>query len=292
LENRTPKRRFEDLQVNEVSLVDSPAIEVEFLVTKNHTEDSMPKDDETTSETETTKTTVPVTQAAEGPAEAVQKALSHVKDIVSDVTKALSGNKEAATPAPAASEKPAEPAAGGAEKTEVAKTEPKTEPKEGEKPATEDKAVVEGLVTKALDSFTATIETLKAARMTAGRMEKIKSAIDALKMVIEGIGEGESPDTKTPTDAKLESGIKPSTPEPVIKAADLAKVVEDVTKAVVDRVTVALKEIDTNVTKAIDGVKGRVEAIEKARPAPTGDGDGDTAKVTKSQGGSFWGGLV
>jgi hypothetical protein len=93
---RKPKRRFLDLQVDEVSVVDSPANESEFLVAKNLEEVEMGKANEAVDDVER------VSVEASG-GDDVAKALQHVSEIVDNITTTLSKSK---TPPPAKGTKP------------------------------------------------------------------------------------------------------------------------------------------------------------------------------------------
>lgn len=87
------KQRFLDLDVEEISVVDKPAIEVEFLVTKRMEESSMEIQDQDATVTETEKNTdgagvVPVDAPASNEDAAVNKALENVAQMVENIAKA------------------------------------------------------------------------------------------------------------------------------------------------------------------------------------------------------------
>ena len=79
-----PKRRFLKLNVGEVSLVDSPANEVEFLVTKNLEEQVMGEQHETAER-------VVVEQPAGGESD-VATVLKHVNAIVENIATVVKAN--------------------------------------------------------------------------------------------------------------------------------------------------------------------------------------------------------
>lgn len=279
---RAPKRRFVDLQVDEVSLVDTPANEIPFLVTKNHTEDDdMTVKSAPATEEQTTKgaEAVPVTQTETAAPEAVQKALDAVNSIVAKVASLV---EKAA---------PAAPAAAGDKPAEEKPTEKAAEKPAEAAPATAAAAVA--TVTKSAEELMVELsETIqKGARLTPARVEQIKQAIDTLKLVIEGVAQGTSPSTNTPQAANVPSGIQSqlgANEKPVIKAGDV-----DVAEGFA-KLTKAIEGLTESLTKSVETQKAleqRVEQIEKAKPAPSGEGEQGTNTTTKKSTG-MWTGIL
>ena len=300
-----PKRRFLALQVGEVSLVDSPANEVEFLVTKNM-EEAIMKD---ATSPGAGAERVAVEQPAAGD-ESVSKAMEHVNAIVSNiesiVKNATGVSAQAAAPAATvATETQAtdedvekgftslktlltkagmkgDEADAAMEKLKAAGFDPSTKFPMAQKPAKTakalDNAAVESLT---LDTLSDAIT--KAKQFTPERIQKLKDALEILKMVIDGVAVGQSPNSTVPqlTTFPSTSQIETASPAPVIKAAGGEN-------ALVEAIKSALAPVVTTV----QALAGKVEAIEKARPATNSvEGDGSTdAKTTKN--GSMWTGVL
>jgi hypothetical protein len=306
----TPKRRFLKLNVGEVSLVDIPANEVEFLVTKNLEEQVMGEQQETAER-------VVVEQPAGGESD-VASVLKHVNAIVENiatVVKAQSG--QASAPAIVA-------AAGGALETEsdeeadVEKSltealkamgiEPTAEQlakakKAGfdpaqkfpfaKKPRDKEKKTTKAAPKDEVEAFAETALTIeglssmitKAKKFTPGRIEKLKGAVDALKGLLEeidsvpqGTNPGVSPGGSTSFGS---SGVKDLTNGTNVDTSKSAEPsMADVLKAV------------NGLAESVKGLSGKVETIEKARPASASlEGQGGTeSNVKKSS--SIWGGIL
>ena len=130
------------------------------------------------------------------------------------------------------------------------------------------------------------VQVTKAVRMTPARLKQLKGAMDLLKMVIEGIPQGTSPATRTPGGNSFgPSGIKDLTQpseKPVVKSEQLQDALGS------EKILKAIGELGD----AVKGVVGRVDAIEKAAPAPSAlpsEGN-DGAEVPTQK--AFWRGVL
>lgn len=322
---KQPKRRFLGLRVDEVSLVDSPANEVEFLVTKALEDDMAGKGEIATVEHE----------AGEG--ESVAKALEHVENIVKTVMRGgdapeseegtaaaiekarktftpaamlksiglkkedydtamsklqkdfgLDANekfqnmqpplsktaKAAKKPAPAVDDAEDEADGGDDEEAEGEKPNPKAKAKKSE-PALADPV---DMLMSAIQKMHGDIVVEKAKHLTKARVEKLKTMMETLKVMIAEVEEGTQPKgtVEAGNGSTLNtSGIKDlESPmeQPVFKAADIEATVA---KAVKAAVTPLLEEI---------------EAIKKAKPVSNSLEGGETE--TKKAKPSLWGGLL
>lgn len=216
-----------------------------------------------------------VSQAEGQDPEAVQKALEAVNKIVGSVVSLVKAKgkmddeeDDDKGKAPPFKAKKAEE-----------KTEEKPVEKSEEKPAEAAKEEVVKSAEDALLELGTAIQ--KAARLTPARIEKIKEAMETLKLVIEGVEPGTAPSTKTPDGSFGASQVKPVGTEgkPVVKSAEGDSM---------DRIVKALEGLGEEVKKAIGGLTERVDNIEKAKPAPAGEGDSATQKTQKS----IWGGVL
>lgn len=297
------------LNVDEVSVVDSPANEVEFLVTKNL------EDSEMAGKASDEAERVAVEQPASD--EAVSKALEHVSNIVENVAKAfglppaVAGAVAAATPAatPAAAPPVAEVVT--EESTEKAMTmkdlmkavgmkddedtmkrlkaagfDPEQKFPTAKKPADSTKT------TKAVESEDApfTMEGFaelitKAKKFTPGRVASLKSALETLKALMDDIEEipqgtmpGVSPGGSTQFGA---SGVKTLTAGVAKSATDV-----QILEALTNLATVVKSLKDEN--KALET---KIEEVSKARPASESleAAGGTESKVTKS---ALWSGIL
>lgn len=324
------KRRFVGLDTQEVSLVDSPANEVEFLVVKNDTEDQR------------MSATAKKQREAEGgddndESSDVSKALAHVDGIVAKITQLVTKGERPAAPAEGGddsddddsetketdTEKAAKSLksvlakcgmdatmsktvyaslkAAGFDLSSKASAEkgafpfPPKKPKgkagaddeedDDEKPAKTKKSVE--LVDEADAPLTmAMLATAvqKAAAFTPARIKALTDAQEILKLVLEAVTPGTSPDSKVPAVSSHgnQSGIddltKPNTKPsvPTMKSADSDHEVVKLIKSLAG---------------AVDGLVDRVQAIEKARPGSNSVADegGTDSNVQKS---SMWKGVL
>lgn len=286
------KRRFQAVDVEEISLVGTPANETPFYVVKNKkTENPDMAAKATNGGTET------VSLASAPPSDdAVAKCLASVSSIVNNVALLAKGQ-----PAQTQTE-----TTKGEEKSNEAETDPTV-----------------ALLTKAgltKEAAASTVETLKkagialssvvtqtttksekteeesenelaelvagsiskAARFTPARMSQLKNAYEALKLVIEGVEQGAAPATKTPKGTSPGSGIGSQ----IAKGEDGGSLVAAVTQLA----EAVQKSMEINTTKTKE-LADRLEAIEKAKPASDSEGSGTTEeKTTKSK--SLFAGLV
>lgn len=307
---REPKRRFLGLTVGEVSLVDVPANESDFVVLKNQEETDMNAKAQEGTVAKNVAERVAVETGEESSPD-VTKALSHVASIVADIVKAV-------TPTSAATESET-----GTEKGKKAKAPPfGADDDDGDEKSKKGSTVraamkkalgagvpdeaFEGVMTMlkaagldpdekfqnkqppvaksagetAEEQSALTMETLvsaitKAKAFTPDRVAKLKSAAEALKMLLEDVGMGSVPATSTP-------GLKTS---PSSEVAAVGTQGEGVMKALEPLVD-AVKSL----TAKVGELDGKVEAIQKAKPAPEGGGEGGT--VVKTEKSNFWKGAV
>lgn len=303
------KRRFVGLDTEEVSLVDTPANEVEFLVTKNQEDEDMGAQAAQTTNDDAVRVPVEV----EG-GEAVAKALEHVNGIVDKISTMVQASKagEPADDADATDDTEATDdgdtvdtekatlkgvlAAMGMSGDDMKKAMDKLK-KAGfdpnmkfpsakapvSKAAVDDADADEAIVDE--DDQPLTFATLqKAARFTPSRISKIQEAVDALKLVLEAIAPNMSPGTRTPG---VESHSNPNTTrralagqdkKPVMKSADGGELAE------------VLKSLGTAVGKLDE----RLASIEKTRtPTNSVEDDADASDsdaVTTEK--SIWSGLL
>lgn len=307
-----PKRRFLKLKTGEVSLVDSPANEVEFLVTKNLEENVMGEQHGSGAEAERVEV-----EAGSGESD-VAEVMKHVNAIVTNIATIA---KAAAPAAPAVASAPAITAALGAteaadddedetveksiaaalkaagieptdeqmKKMKAAGFDPSQKFPTAKKPAEKTtKAKAEPTAAAAVEETALTIEGLseliqKAKKMTPTRVAQLKSAVEALKGLLEEIDtvpQGTNPGVSPSGGQQFgASGIKVLTEKAAGEPSELMKAVLELSNVVK-----SLAEGQKVVTE-------KVEAIEKARPASASleaQGGTDT-KVAKS---ALWSGIL
>ncbi len=217
-----------------------------------------------------------VSQAEGQDPEAVQKALEAVNKIVSSVVSLVKAKAK-----PMADDDEEEDPKAPPFKAKKAEEEKKPVEKSEEKPV---EKKTEEVVKSAEDALNELGDSIKkAARLTPARIEKIREAMETLKLVIEGVEQGTSPSTKTPDGSFGASQVKPTgtEPKPVVKSEG---------GDAFDRIVKALEGLGDEVKKAIGGLTERVDNIEKAKPAPAGEGEQGTQTKTVSK--SMWGGVI
>jgi len=311
------KRRFVGLSTEEVSLVDAPANEVEFLIVKNQEDPSM-------GATAEKKEAVRVPLEVEGE-DSVTKALEHVNGIVDKIAGLVSTKKETKAPSDGGGDEPKPEEGGGDEseteegdtevETQVEKTSLKAlltkagmdatqmktamaklkaagfDPEQGfpnaKKPLKPEKKVAkadEDEVAEPLTMASLASAVQKAAAFTPQRIKALQSAQEILKLVLEAVTPGTSPDsTVAPVSShgnqsavtELTNPKKKPTVTGTLKAGDGD-----------DAVVSTLKALAGAVDKLVD----RVEAIEKARPASNSLGGDVTDTATKKS--SMWSGVL
>lgn len=303
-----PKRRFLKLKTGEVSLVDSPANEIEFLVTKNLEENVMGEQHGSVS---ADAERVEVEQT--GGESDVASVLKHVNAIVENIASVVKAQSPlASAPAIAAAteteadddsddaevEKSITAAlkAAGIEPTEeqmkkmkAAGFDPSQKFPTAKKPMEKtSKAKAAPAVEAAVEETALTIEGLsglitKAKKFTPGRIEKLKGAVEALKGLLEEIDtvpQGTNPGVSPAGGGQFgASGIKVLTEKAAGEPSDLVKAVTELANVV--------KGLAETTQKTAE----KVESIEKARPASASleaQGGTDT-KVAKS---ALWSGVL
>lgn len=296
------------LNVGEVSLVDSPANEVEFLVTKNLEENVMGEQHQNAAER------VEIEQAAGGESD-VASVLKHVSTIVENIAKAVKAEGgQASVPAivaatPAAADDDEDEAdveksiadalkAAGIEPTEEqmkkmkkAGFDPSQKFPTAKKPLEKTAKAAKPTESETAAETVLTIEGLssliaKAKKFTPTREAALKSAVEALKALLEDISEipqgtnpGVSPSGTTTFGA---SGIKGS-----LTAGDNV----DTSKSKDATMADVLKAVQ-GLAKVVEGLGTEVESIKKARPASESlEAKGGTDTETKKSAG-MWSGLL
>lgn len=269
----TPKRRFLDLSVEEVSIVDSPANEQMFVVIKNLNEEvnSMPgtkeveknaadvvKSDENQ---EPTKVAVEANPATD---EAVAKAMAQVTNLIENISKSF--NQETVKDVETKSSD---------SKSDVSKNEEKPgESEEAETKKNEESASDFADEDSTLAMLSSAIE--KAKGFTPKRQAAFKAAVQALNNLAKELGMQEIP-----------VGSFPATSTPsgtMFGASSITKSLEEYTGTI----TKALGDL-AEVTK---GLNARIEKVEKMSvPSKSVENEGGTdSNVTKSE--SIWKGVI
>lgn len=302
------KRRFVGLDVEEVSLVDSPANQVEFLVTKS-TEDEEMSENGGASETERVMTETLVADDA-----AVTKALEQVSKIVDKIEQIAKGSQQPVPETPSAETSEENVAEVTTDEAEVdveksVETLLKTLGFEGDAFEAAKKKLekagfknpgfkgmkaplaktqkaesiedTDGAVPLTLESFVDAVSKAKA--FTPARVEKLLKLQEIVKELIESIGVGQSPNTNVPTvqTHPNNSQVRPTgTSEPLrVAKSELEGLTEAITKSLEPLV------------ETVKSLSGRVEAIEKARPAGNALPENETDTNVKKNA-NFWSGIL
>jgi len=279
------KQRFVELEVGEVSIVDSPANEKEFAVIKNLNEevgdmadDNVKKSMDEAIEGEAQqdvpeKVSVEVDKATD---EAVAKAMGQVTEMISNISKAVGaatekgGESEAKSEGVEKSEKQ-----DGEESTEAtgdAEVQKDTENADAQE-ASED--VSEDSVEKTLTALAQAVE--KAKRFTPKREAALKVALAQLATLAKELGMTEIP-------------VGASPPVSTPKGAMFGASSTGVSKAL-EELTGKLNEALAGVQETTKRLTERVEKVEGTRmPSKSVDDEGgtDMQKTEKS----FWAGVL
>lgn len=311
----TAARRFLDLDVEEVSLVDTPANEQPFLTAKRKgTEDEMSVANTETQGEASGATVVPV-EVTKAESDVVAAAMAQVTALVDGIAKAAGISEpsaevvekskgqgdvrsvfeqqlknaglasEAITKAMSEFDK----ACGNMESTTKNKDAAADQTATAEQPSTH---TVD-------DSVLATLDTIqKAKAFTPARLAKLAEALETLqKLMMDVIPVGASPKTSTPG---VSQHSNPNTTRAALvgtqKSVDgegdselhntlkaiLAKLDGD--KAPVTKSTDASPDL----AETLKSIQSRIEKIEQARPASKAEGDDDKTASTQKSNGSFW----
>jgi hypothetical protein len=261
-----PKQRFIELEVGEVSIVDRPANECEFVVIKNLDKEvgtmineDVKKDANENDGVQTSPEMVAV-EIAKSTDEAVAKAMEQVTTLISDISKAV-GAKSAVTDTPP-------------EKRNDAVAAPTEVPAQKETVNEEpNDAETEKSFETALGALSMIIE--KAKRFTPKREATLKEALEKLaslakELGMEDVPVGESPNVTPPAGATY-------------GASSIAKAIEGI-KA-------QFETMVTEVQQTTKSLGDRLEKIEKVRmPSNSVENAGgtDTQETKKS----FWSGIL
>lgn len=155
------------------------------------------------------------------------------------------------------------------------------------------------------DTIEATLDTIqKAKAFTPARVAKLAEALETLqKLMMEVIPVGSSPSTKEPG---VSQHSNPNTTRAALvgtqKSSDgdgqmtqlltgLDTVLTRLEEATGATVTKRAEGDNVDIASVLKSIQGRLDAIEKARPAPQSEGDGSTTTTTQTKK-SFWGGLI
>jgi hypothetical protein len=290
-----------ELKVDEVSLVDLPANESDFVVVKSQAaqEEEIMSGKNATAETENNTERVPV-EVPDSSDPNVAKALEHVSNIVESITKSL--QTPAAKPAETVEEtdKAKNKKGGGYSMRDMVKT---LLPKASEdeiskhletlKKSGLDVEAVLAATTKAVETAPAApapaaptreevlsdfIDAVsKAKSFTPERIDALKQMMETLKLMLQEVAPGASPNTSTPPlKVSPSSGIQDlmanKSLEPLVKALE------------------GLKEAVEKSNAKVEGLEKEVTAIKSAKPAPASEQDDSAAPKPVKKG--FWGGVL
>jgi hypothetical protein len=123
----------------------------------------------------------------------------------------------------------------------------------------------------------------KAAAFTPARIKALQDAQDILKLVLEAVTPGTSPDSSVP---QVQTHSNPSA------VADLTKPNTKPNVPTMKSVDGELVSTLKSLADSVNGLVTRVDAIEKARPASnSADPEGATDTATKKSG-SIWSGVL
>ena len=314
---KKPIRRFLKLDTNEVSLVDVPANEVSFLVTKNQeleNEDmSAQAGNQNTDESR-------VELQVDGGDSAVEKAIQHMNSIVENIVKVATeknqGEKEGSEDSQSVDSGDTQDVSKATVKTILSalgmkgddmkkacdklkaagfnpdQKFPSAQPPVKKDASGEDSDEGEADTKKSdtdpiVEDQPLTMQGLvdavsKAAAFTPGRIKQLQDAQDILKLVLEAVAPNATPKTKVPgveshSNPSAVSDLSQPKKKPVMKSADGNNELVSTLKSLAD---------------GVNNLKERVESIEKTRKASNSveeDGDTDT-NTQKNQG--LWNGLL
>lgn len=285
------KRRFHSVDVEEVSLVGSPANETPFYVVKHKEKEQMGA-----SAQEGGTQTVSLAHNTEAAGAAVTECLKSMESIIGKVITLSKGQPVEAE----ASEESDDTEATETEETlltkagvsaEVAKSTLALLAKAGIKLAKSGEAKVtkqEPATSAATDdqpdpAVEALLSTItKAHRLTPSRIAALSQAADLLKVVLEGVATGQSPATKTPKGTVPGSGIQSQ----LSKSAENPELV-----AALQELGVGLQKSLTPLLETIKGLQAKVDAIESAKPASESQDAGNTDRKV-SKGASIFAGVI
>lgn len=248
----TATREILEVDVEEVSLVDAAANLREFLILKSMENKQMSS--KATSKDGTEVETVEVEQTNPASGETVQKALEAVESIVARVVKALAPTVPI--------EAPSTPVVETAAPT-PAIVPAVVENLEKSKTPLEEGALTLGIL---VDSLT------KAKTFTPKRIQQLKDAHDVLKLVLEGVEPGTLPGTNTPS----------------LEAPSLPSGITELTKQATSESNTALLK---SLLESVDTLNKRMEAFEKAKPAPSAPPSNGTVVTTQTTK-SIWSGVL
>lgn len=311
-------RRFLDLDVEEVSLVDTPANEQPFLTAKRKgTEDEMSGVNTETQGDASGATKVAV-EVAKAESDVVAAAMAQVTALVDGIAKAagitdseveksegtsdvrkvfekqlknagLAG--EAITKAMVEFDK----ACGGTMSTQTTKNKEAA----AEQTAAADQSQSAPSVD---DSVLATLDTIqKAKAFTPARLAKLAEALETLqKLMMDVIPHGVGPKTSTPT---VNQHSNPNTTRDALvgtqKNADGESELQATLKAILAKLEP--KEVATTksaeptaadaIVDTLKSIQERLTKIEQARPASNAEGDDEKQRTQKANG-TFWKGIL
>jgi hypothetical protein len=252
------KQRFVELEVNEVSVVDTPANEATFVVVKNLNQEVGEMATEQKNEGASAGTEQVAVETEKSESAAVEKAFSQVTDMIAQIAKAVDANKE------------------GAEANEEQQSTQKSGDNTTEENAEAETPSIEDMVSKAMDDFALGIQ--KARAFTPTREAAFKAALEQLAALAKELGMteipvGQSPKTNTPGGTSFgASGTQ-----------QLTKALEGITATM------------QSIVETTKSLADRVEAVEKVRnPSQSLDNDGNVeseeTETQKSK--NLWSGIL
>lgn len=289
------KQRFLDLVVGEISIVDTPANEVEFLVVKRLTEGEMATEQQTTAKAAENTGAEVVNLQADGEGDNVAKALEQVNTLVQTIAKSI---KDAAAPAPAAPAAPAA-AAPAAPAADVEKAK-KGKQRDMYKAQLEKAGVKDKDLEKAMSEYDgaepAEQPTTKAAEPAPAPAVDTEEATAQKALELLGVAIAKAK-TFTP---KRQDALKAAVEQLQTLMAELAPApaagqtpAADIGNSGLVALTKAIGDLTKTVTESIETTKAlgeRVTKVEQTREAPTALGnEGTDTQETKK---SFWHGVL
>lgn len=278
------KQRFLDLVVEEVSIVDSPANECNYVVVKNLQEDGDMANTNTQqnaaldSSQAASANTIPVNVESENNTEVI-KAMQQVTAMVTSIAKSLEGAKNpdnAENDETKTEKSAATPTATTAVPT--ATTAAPTAAPEGDGVKTKKNATAQSQEQSPSDAFEDTLKALgavveKAKRFTPKREAALKEIVDKLMALSKEMGMEEIPVGQSPT-ASLPSSAS-------YGGTAISKSLEELTKVV--------KTLSESMQETTKSLGDRLAKVENIRQPSQGEGDDNsTTKVEKS----MWAGIL
>ena len=293
--NKT-KRRFLDLKVNEISLVDLPANQKEFAVVKRLQEEEMPDEIKNQASADDVEKKAEAEETKDEN-KAVEEAMGKVVSMVEGLVQKKEAEEKDEEKEEVKEEVKEEAEEKAEEKTEKAESKNRSIFKQqlvengiegdalesalkkfddqmnddNEKVEKREEAV-EDKETQILEALESSI--LKAKRFTPGRMKTLKSVVDTLQSLMKELTPIQMNEEANQPEASFPTGIDTSVSKAIEKMAGV------------------FEEKMTEMAETNKSLNDRVEAIEKVRnPSASIEEEGDTDKEAKVEK-SFWGDVL